>query len=63
MESHSNISDTRIEIDKIYTEEYIIHSKLIKNMEYIEDLKIKHTELINIFTKIFTNLSEKSTVH
>ena len=53
----SSIQDIRIKIDKIYAEEYIIHKKLIENMEDIEELKIKHTELINIFSKILTNLT------
>ena len=45
MSSQIQITDIRNKIDKIYTEEYIIHKKLIKNMEDIEELKIKHYKL------------------
>jgi hypothetical protein len=59
----TDIEKLSIMIDKIYNEEYIIYTELIKNIEYIKTLKEKHTELISIFTKIITNLYEKPIVY
>jgi hypothetical protein len=63
METQTSIADIKDKANKILTEEYITNNELIKNNEIIEELKKKHFKLMELFSEILTNLTEKPIVH